>query len=1136
MSILGADRQVKAAIQEGTAPFLGLLGEKLSEEAKFAIDVATIAQPSVEAYIKYLKQYPALFAVNLTKCLMEGMGQTGGFEIYTHVERAIGTQSSLSATEKEKLWRAFRDAILALGFIASPRISGPHYMADEYLRQVGVPLAFADDLASRMLNFAKRVGLPDEDDPEAIASWQTALQSRLGPPFSVTASKAVALDAQGYYTRVFLGVNATGGIVSGTANALEQAMARAFSAQGGLSSFKRAVLPYPMLHDGTLGIFIPAGDGREFEVQVGSSSQTLRAGAEDKFLAINDSLPKAVSIREVRSSQASSYDLWQDGRSNRILFFSDTGRFKSAEQIANPARHLILPPGQYTCISRFAPAEMDSEEFWDEPQQFLFSLMVLPGSATSISNGPASLVIEGESQPLAIWIGVNKTTKEGVEFYFGSLTLTVQLPPDWLAFSGKNYALNVSASGINEHFELPLILRDDGSVTVSLSNEFSARGWKAGFGRVLIELHRIGEERSLLRSAIYYWHGLARVSRELSFDCDAMPCNLEATLCENITAKGRSLAPDGVLSRTLRLVFRLDERRTQSLTWNVPGIYIEVETPTDKGSIQRHSVAAGKVEVVSYISPKQILISANDPGELRLGDWVQYVDFSRTPTKRLAAAFLVSHISPQSNRLIYRNLATGIDFELLNLVQPHSVESVTPRLTDGLLKIVFVLPRGLEALTIRAQDMVSGKNFESVVEANEGRWSSHSFGRAQLMCITRQGGGESAELLLDLEVWPAGAWLLRFDGRVDGILGHLENERQDQFAVGFLCSEQGNPISERKFLSRISELSDNEALEMLARVSDALRYCYAEQVWPSIKWLGEAWRTLVAHISGLNQSTLHQLVALAAIKSPEDASPSWMLQQTIGSSMPRIFCWPANAYRTVEESLHPLPRALTALAWLDADYPHVFPSLLHFSIAAGYTNFRAVAQGANPNGFQMRQYIEALRQMGAGENYYRLEDDNFLPKAGDLLGPLHYRYAMRQFEDAYDRTSAGNDIRRGQAMGLCSYVRRVMPSLTRDDAPRLDGVAPSIDPWPDDDVALDAQEAQRKDNLANVAHTLSWLAYHCRLETKVKGSLKTFLTKLQESNSPVETSLAYLLQVGGEVFGFYLVLWEAVIRAECIGG
>lgn len=88
---------------------------------------------------------------------------------------------------------AIRTTIELLRF---PKKSGNHYMAAEYLRQVGVPVAFADDLAERMLAFARRVGVPDQDDPEAIKSWQQALHALLNPPFSVTAQKGVTLDTE----------------------------------------------------------------------------------------------------------------------------------------------------------------------------------------------------------------------------------------------------------------------------------------------------------------------------------------------------------------------------------------------------------------------------------------------------------------------------------------------------------------------------------------------------------------------------------------------------------------------------------------------------------------------------------------------------------------------------------------------------------------------------------------------------------------------------------------------------------------------------------------------------------------------------------------------------------------------------
>ena len=303
------EQSIREAIRKSDVPFLGLLGDTLSPAARTALEIAIVSNHSVSGYIRYLELYPALFSVNLTHHIMQGMGQGGHFELYPHIQKAMGTDKEFTTNEKETLWRAFRRAILTLGFEPSPRVSGPHYMANEYLRQVGVPLAFADDLAGRMLTFAKRIGIPDEYDPEALIGWQLALDTKLEQPFSRTARKAVSLDTQGYYTRQFVKIHSLDGHLDGSANTLEKAMARAFQGQQGGTSFRRAVLPYLILHDGYLGIFIQGGDEREYEISVDGTNQLVRAGIEDKFFPIDEALPFEISIRELKGNQSTRYKI-----------------------------------------------------------------------------------------------------------------------------------------------------------------------------------------------------------------------------------------------------------------------------------------------------------------------------------------------------------------------------------------------------------------------------------------------------------------------------------------------------------------------------------------------------------------------------------------------------------------------------------------------------------------------------------------------------------------------------------------------------------------------------------------------------------------------------------------------------------
>ena len=195
-------------------------------------------------------------------------------------------------------------------------------------------------------------------------------------------------------------------------------------------------------------------------------------------------------------------------------------------------------------------------------------------------------------------------------------------------------------------------------------------------------------------------------------------------------------------------------------------------------------------------------------------------------------------------------------------------------------------------------------------------------------------------------------------------------------------------------------------------------------------------------------------------------------------------------------------------------------------------------RGEVPKTFSMAHYCETLRSMGLSmEEAFRLDDSGFRPSAGDWLGPLHYKFALRQLEVAYDRSRGGNDIRKGQALGLARQIRQSMPFVDHENHEQLRGVRPHLVPWPYEDVeAVPDEVAQRRENLDQVSHFLSLLAYRCRLAAKGGDGLQTFLSKLEDGNRSIEGCLAYLLQVGEAVFAFYLLLWEAIIVAERING
>lgn len=1139
------EEKLKRLIKESDAPFLGLFGESLDEATKTAIEIAVIAKPGVQSYTNHLRTFPALFSVNLTSHLMQGMGQTGHFDIYPHLQRAIGTDKDFTQTEKEKLWKAFRLALLSLGYQPSPRTSGPHHMADEYLRQTGVPLRYVDDLAERMISFARAVGLPEDDNPESVANWQLLLDSKLGLPFSVTARNAIQKDTRGYYTHTFLKVHDANGQTTATSNALEKAMARAFQRQPGTSTFKRAVVPYLCNNEGVLGIFVPGGENREFELNVDGERQYFRSGADEKFITINADIPKEVTVKSLGNNQSNKYTLWEDSKSNRLLIFNDRGLFREGAQIG---QSIDLPPGIYQIISRFEPEGIDCNELLDDPGLYSFDLTITPSKTHFLKNGVATLTIHGENQPFADWRGDRKVTKEGVEFFFGETNLDIEFPTDWLSISGYDYLLSISASGFNKSCDIPFSFDETGKTTVSISEIVRIHGWKPSFGRIKAEVFRLGERRALLRTSILYWHGLKTITRELKFDCHELPHNLEKVLSENIEANGSTIRSSDGLSRTIRLAFKIDERRNQTLTWNIPGVFIEVEQPSERGGIQRLKRPIGSVEVVSYASPKQIIVMASDPGELRIGNWSQKVDFSRNPSKHLPAALLASRITPQANTLTYRNAVTGIELELLKLAQPHNVNKVTAYIKNDEYVIRIHSPKEIEAISVNAFDVFSGKDIDIQLKANQGNYSTQLFGRSQLMCVRSEDGGFTSYVHLSLDDWPKGAWIFRFEASIDGSWGHLEDKEQRQFATSLVSKEEepghiflsGNALATSSaltsWLSQLNVLSDKESLQVLGRAHQASLVHYTYEFKEQVPWLEKMWSMLLDRWKDREHDAGPGLINLLGVSPSEETQGNLLFPRQIQTVLPKVLALPADAYKNITTNDHPVMEALRLLPDIENQYPSLFPAPLHFAAAAGFSNFIEFSRGAAPKGFSLATYTAALPSFLSPIDRYRLGEDSFQIKPGDYLGPLHYLHAVQELEQVYDSTTANGSIM-GETIGLAAYIRRTLPSLTNEDSPDMTGLSPHIIPWPaDPNMVMPDSAHQRAENLDNIARLLSWYAYHCRLEHKLPGELEAFHKKLIASGVRVRLVMTYLLQVGESLFAYYLLLWEFIIKAKCIGG
>jgi hypothetical protein len=491
--------------------------------------------PGAWSFAQRLEQYPALFAIWLAEHVMNGLGQHGYYEVYPFVQRAVGTSSPLTQNDKERLWASFRRALIKLGLEPVPRDAPHSYrLTGEYVRQAGVPIAFADDLAERMLRYARRVGLPDEDDHGGpLQAWQASLVERLQLPFSQTARDAISRDFQGYYAHAFARLVGNGGAPE-AGNALEEAFARAFASGQGGPALRRSAPPQLLYRDGLLGLQLPSGQAGTYHVRWGAEEQQIRVGDEGAFYSLSTTIARELVVEDSAGQQVLRRAVWSDNLSNRLLVFSDSGRLVAQAQLrADGAdeNEIELPPGRYVALCRFEPDGIENaQELCDVPKLVEVLLELRPGGRQRLAYGAAAVVLIGQERPSLAIDGPRKTSLERLDIHFGDLLALVDLPAE--GFDEGDLEVRVRVQSTVRVATQSLRPTADGRpLEVPLPPLLSLLSLAPGLHRVTLEIGRYGEVRAYQRLVLWYWAGLQRIGSDLEIVWKVRPYNLRGQLC-----------------------------------------------------------------------------------------------------------------------------------------------------------------------------------------------------------------------------------------------------------------------------------------------------------------------------------------------------------------------------------------------------------------------------------------------------------------------------------------------------------------------------------------------------------------------------------------------------------------------------
>lgn len=1133
------DKDLKMAIQQGEYPFLGHYSDLFYELVENAISQELRANNyPLNLFFQSLRLWPAVFATYLVHHVSEGFGSRGTYEVYPFIQEALHTP--LTLREKEKLWEAFRSAILKLGLSPSARRSGSNYMIEEYLRQTGVPLMYLGDLAKKMHSYSESVGLPDDDDPGAISLWQTGLRHHIRY-MSKPVQRSIEADSEGFYTRLFLKVFAARSHQDEQANEVEKLLAAGLEDVSRRSNGKALSIPKIVFRDGQLGVELPAGEDAVWRIEHGDSHNDHPGLLEARFVLFDDSLPANVSIRNLKGASSVSADLWEDDLNNRLLIFAESGLLAGQGQLGQ-AEALLLEPGEYDLLLRFDPSnsELLAVRISDDPEFYHCHLSLNPSQSIELKRGPARITFRADTKPVLVWNGQKYRGIQGNELYASEgLSIEAKIPAELLADESLNYVLNINPGSLGESIQIPFS-KDSGNVNISLSEHCAQ--WRPGLTRLLVELKRSGFQRSEARTAINFWNGLREVKHRTRFICSQLPgaTNFLESECDNIKIdhEQKIITFRNEDQRLFRMMFQATNGKKQPFTWSVPGIFLSLldyqQQERTERPIKRESTLA-----ITTRSREVLEIFSSENGSIKLGSFSRYVDFDRTGRIRIPIAGLVEHLGPGDDVLTFSGAESQITHNLIRFVAPHQLLEFHPRLKKDKYVLKFCTKNEVKEVSVNIKDLITGWKSTLTLSCNTADIHTEGSFSVYFSSMSNNGGNTySHELQFFLENWPNGAWVVSLNGKISGRWGRFSNARNDHFLLAFPVVGNVACRSSVMCWDYIKGLSEEEKEAVLKRVHRKLLNCYAPEAWDEIKWLGDLWNKLTDDF--LKKETLPQrIITLAEERHDDNNANSWIPMFSLVSKFPKLYSQNSSAYRNLPNQRQLLSiKCLAVMGELKYGVlPLIFDQTLNNMLAGAFSNLPEMERGLSPKNFSLERYQTSLKLEDVSEKLRLLRQHEWQPGDGDYLGALHYRFATEQLSQSFRASIAGNEYRRGKALALC----RALNIISLDGAPSHLLVGTGFIDLSTEIYDEEYQASIEEDHLKDIVRFLSQYARACRWEARSPGTLEQIhkrACKHLGSKEDVDLVLSYLLLLGKDVFMFYLLLWESAFKtdADHLGG
>ncbi|MCG8314046.1 MAG: hypothetical protein MI976_12620 [Pseudomonadales bacterium] len=1087
------ESEVLAKLKASDTPYLGLIDDLLSKEAHDFVALALeMSGGNLKNFEKGLRIAPALFVSYLSQSLQSNLGSDTR-SIYECINAAMGRKSNAqqSNEERKSLWQAFRRACKKLQLPVSNRLFGPRYMVDAYMEQAGVPEANMDDLIKQMERYAKRYGLPEQDDITAQLAWYEGFKKGLKPPISKQVERALLNDSQGYYLQRFLeNLNTDGQTLETT--------------------FHVATSPQLVLDGDELYIRLPKlNDGVPWQVDLDGHVEEVLVKDKEQRYYLESLAIKAVKV-SFEKGTVFEFQLWQSDKDNQFAIFDeDTGVFISSHCLSDEGA--VFSPGQYRMLSRFAieTAWITLSDAY-EHGFFLGSFELASGSKQEIRRGPVTFSIHTHNEASVAFEGDLIEPHSGKSFYTSAgLSVSIKIPDDWNNSQGS-YELELTTSdGETSHYQV----LDFESTMASAVVDYSDLNWSAGVKRVIGVLRRKGEKRVLARKSALVWCGLNSYGGGFKLDLRELPItgaiDLDASNNIRIDGEAKTLAVIDPDLPFVEICFNLTNRQKTTLKFALPGTFIYISDLKDGFRLEQ-LLPLGSTLSCSYNDTRRLRIFSTDECQLKLGPHTLHHSFDKKRWFKTSLMALLDKIERDQNTLTL-NYA-GYAVPLLKIVSPHYVAEWDLKSGSSSLDISFSTPAGFARVDVHATNLLNRSEQFISLNVNDLAVSDNSqFGG---MLVHQDAATQNQMVNLSVERVPDGLWLLEFMGAIDGKWGRFTNERHDHLGAGVVI-ENGHIVPfGPHYYSSIQALSGNDKQQLFEITNSILQKCFELKSWQSMHWIKDIWRHLLKESDVVNPDQLSRLLTLSQYRASEEDSPSWIPQVHMGGFNPSIYCGPSKSYRRVDAQNSVPLKSVKVMGEAGSSLANTLRTeLLDVALVAAFENRQAVMlQKADPKNLLLPIIQGMLPSLLSESHFKSILAGDWVPALGDMLGGRHFAFSQYEFLMKSRSAQQGNEYNR-------PTLNSMLYRFARDHEHEWPMLIPE-----------EFFECEDERELLVAACCFSSLfAKQCRAVFWENQSLDEFFSILRDylnDSARLENILSFYLGVSGNLFHYYLLLWD----------